>query len=76
MDQRLNAGLPPLGFLGPRLYKVAAAFPGEAFKDVVEGNTQTSCDNGFPAGPGWDAVTGWGRPVWAGMVKHFSDDSV
>merc|ERR1712059_94091 len=34
IDQRLSAGLPPLGFLGPRLWKVAEENPGEAFGDI------------------------------------------
>jgi hypothetical protein len=36
-DARLNAGLPPLGFLGPRLYSNAKQFPGEAFTDITKG---------------------------------------
>ena len=79
MDHRLNAGLPPLGFLGPRLWKVSEAYPGEAFQSVDSGNTKTSCSTGFPAAKdAWDPVTGFGRPVWAGIVKHFGadDDSV
>mmetsp|Transcript_44113 Transcript_44113/g.86261 ORF Transcript_44113/g.86261 Transcript_44113/m.86261 type:complete len:565 (-) Transcript_44113:202-1896(-) len=74
-DMRLSAGLPPLGFLGPRLYKTMEQFPGEAFQDITDGNTKTSCDNGFPAAKGWDPVTGWGRPVWSGIVKHFATDN-
>merc|ERR1712157_649516 len=75
IDHRLNAGLPPLGFVGPRLWKVAESFPGEAFEDITEGNSKTSCDNGFPSTQGWDANTGWGRPVWSGLVKHFGSDN-
>ena len=74
-DHRLNAGLPPLGFLGPRLWEVNEAFPGEAFQSVDTGNTKTSCSTGFPAASGsWDPVTGFGRPVWSGIVKHFGSD--
>jgi hypothetical protein len=73
-DMRLNKGLPPLGFVAPRLYQVAALHPGEAFEDITQGNSRTSCDNGFPATAGWDANTGFGRPVWGGMVKHFAAD--
>jgi hypothetical protein len=54
---------------------VAEQFPGEAFEDITSGNSKTSCDNGFPATTGWDANTGFGRPVWAGMVKHFASDT-
>ena len=76
MDHRLNAGLPPLGFVAPRLWSVNSQHPGEAFESVTSGNTKTSCDTGFPASnTGWDAVTGWGRPVWAGIVKHFGSDA-
>ena len=49
VDHRLNSGLPPLGFLGPRLWKVSEAYPGEAFQSVDSGNTKTSCSTGFPA---------------------------
>ena len=73
-DMRLNKGLPPLGFVAPRLYQIAAQHPGEAFEDITQGNSRTSCDNGFPATAGWDANTGFGRPVWSGMVKYFTTD--
>jgi len=74
MDHRLNMGLPPLGFLAPRLWQIQEQFPGEAFESVDTGNTKTSCDNGFPAEPGWDPVTGWGRPRWDGLLKHFGGE--
>merc|ERR1711865_536947 len=48
MDARLNAGLPPLGFVAPRIWKMAQDHKGEVFKDVTQGNSKTSCDNGFP----------------------------
>ena len=46
-DLRLSAGLKPLGFLGPRIYQVASQFPSEAFEDITEGDTKTSCSSGF-----------------------------
>merc|ERR1712226_1569628 len=58
VDQRLNAGLPPLGFLGPRLYQVMANYPGEALESINSGNTKLTCETGFPATQGWDPVTG------------------
>eukprot|EP00041_Stephanoeca_diplocostata_P039946 m.1638211 g.1638211 ORF g.1638211 m.1638211 type:complete len:561 (-) comp27282_c0_seq1:102-1784(-) len=75
-DHRLNNGLKPLGFLGPRLYATMSKYPGSAFQDVTQGNTKTSCDNGFGATQGWDPVTGWGRPVWAGLLQHFGSDEL
>ncbi|GMH58693.1 hypothetical protein TL16_g02665 [Triparma laevis f. inornata] len=75
-DIRLNNGLPPLGFVAPRLWQVAEEYPGEAFEDIIGGNSNTSCSNGFPATDGWDANTGFGRPIWDGFVKHFAADDV
>ena len=74
VDARLNAGLKPLGALGPRIWQVAQSHPGEAFEDVTTGNSRTSCSNGFPAAKGWDPTTGWGRPVWPGLLKYFGSD--
>jgi tripeptidyl-peptidase-1 len=74
-DARLNANLPPLGFVAPRIWKVAMQFPGKVFQDISKGNSKTSCDNGFPSvAKSWDANTGWGSPIWAGMMDHFASD--
>lgn len=50
----------PLGYLAPEIYRLAsyyAAFPtlSSPFLDVYNGSNDL-----FSAGPGWDAVTGWG----------------
>ena len=75
MDHRLNAGLKPLGFLAPRLWQTMAAHPGVALENIGTGDSKTSCDNGFPASKsGWDPVTGWGRPKWAGLLQLFGSD--
>ena len=58
----------------PRIWQVAAEHPGEAFKDVVVGNTSCGCDNGFVAAEGWDPITGWGAPIWDGLLQHFGTD--
>lgn len=70
-DRRLNAGKPPLGFLNPLLYQLAAQHP-EAFQDIEQGDTRAGngfgsvvCQAGFEAGPGWDAATGLGSPHFA-----------
>jgi len=76
MDHRLNSGLSPLGFLGPRIYQVASKYPGEAFTDITDGNSKTTCDQGFPATKGWDPVTGFGSPKWDGLLKHFGSDGM
>lgn len=65
---RINAQLPPpkqQRFLTPLLYQKAGASPlGKiAMRDVTSGNnTSTPPGKGYKAGPGFDAVTGWGVP--------------
>ena len=45
----------PLGFANPLLYGLSAT--SGALRDITQGN-----NNGFTAGPGWDACSGLGRP--------------
>jgi tripeptidyl-peptidase I len=62
-DQLANVGKPPLGFLNPWLYQN----PGTL--NDIEGGSNPGCStNGFPAGPGWDPVTGLGSPNFASML--------
>ena len=65
-DVRLNKGLKTLGFLNPLLYQTLM---GQGFTDIMEGSNGGgfSCE-GFKAGPGWDAATGWGTPNF-GILK-------
>jgi kumamolisin len=44
----------PVGFWNPALYEFGKNNPG-VYRDVTVGN-----NDGYPAGPGWDATTGWG----------------
>jgi subtilase family serine protease len=67
-----------LGFLNTALYRIGrGASAGEAFHDITAGdNTVRLSDptghvatiQGYEAGPGWDAVTGWGSPRAATLV--------
>jgi subtilase family serine protease len=56
-----------LGFVNPAIYTVARS-PAyhRAFHDVTTGDNSvlwpTGLFTGYPAGPGWDPVTGWGSP--------------
>jgi subtilase family serine protease len=57
----------PLGFINPGIYKLAASSHFQRdFRDITSGtnevNDGTIHVQGFQAGPGWDAVTGWGTP--------------
>jgi kumamolisin len=55
----------PLGFANPALYALPPA--SGAFVDITQGN-----NNGFNAGPGWDACTGLGRPNGAKLLAALS----
>jgi kumamolisin len=59
VDQYLQANhLASLGFINPALYWLANNSQKYApFHDIISGN-----NGGYNAGPGWDAVTGWGSP--------------
>jgi kumamolisin len=68
---RINAGRPTghrLGYVTPVLYQTvgtgaaAAAVGALGCTDVVEGNNKTAPVGGYSAGPGYDAVSGWGTP--------------
>jgi len=47
------------GFINPALYAAGA----NACRDITDGN-----NGAFSAGPGWDACTGLGSPVGAGVI--------
>jgi kumamolisin len=58
---RINANLGhPVGFLNPTLYQL----PASTFSDIVgtpgPANNSFGQVTGYPAGPGWDACTGFG----------------
>jgi subtilase family serine protease len=68
-----------LGFLNPALYRIGeSASSASAFHDITAGNnTVTVVDpntgksdtfQGYDAGPGWDAVTGFGTPKVAELI--------
>ena len=52
-----------LGFLNPTLYQQIASVAG-TFRDITSGN-----NDGYQAGPGWDACTGWGSPNGAAILQ-------
>ena len=46
----------PVGFIHPELYSNTSLC-----RDITQGdNITTSTNEGYEAGPGWDACTGWG----------------
>eukprot|EP00933_Yihiella_yeosuensis_P058104 TRINITY_DN5832_c0_g2_i1.p1 TRINITY_DN5832_c0_g2~~TRINITY_DN5832_c0_g2_i1.p1 ORF type:complete len:607 (+),score=132.36 TRINITY_DN5832_c0_g2_i1:73-1821(+) len=69
-DHRLQGGKSTLGFLNPLIYKNP-----QAFYDVTTGHSAGACgwgNNGWPAGSGWDAVTGVGTPDYGKLEKIVS----
>jgi len=48
-------GKPALGFLNPRIYNLKEEQRSSLFHDITQGS-----NDGYFAGSGWDAVTGWG----------------
>lgn len=59
----INAALGSnVGFVNPAIYELRSA----GFNDIVPGSGPADNSNsgvtGYPAGPGWDACTGWGSP--------------
>jgi len=68
-----------LGFLNGGIYRLLASDSySEGFHDITTGdNTTTTFDSngkpvlvpGYPAGPGWDAVTGAGTPKVSSLVS-------
>jgi kumamolisin len=48
-----------VGFINPKLYSAN----GSSFRDIIEGNNNTSQAGGYSARKGWDACTGLGVPL-------------
>jgi tripeptidyl-peptidase-1 len=64
-DALITSGKPAMGFLNPWLYKRGYA----AMNDIVNGSA-VGCDTaGFPAQKGWDAVTGFGSPMFQRILE-------
>jgi kumamolisin len=52
----------PVGYLNPTLYQTVAGAAG-TLHDITSGN-----NDGYSAGPGWDACSGWGSPNGAAIL--------
>ena len=70
-EQAALNGKPPLGFLNPALYAIAASnVYGAAFHDITSGS-----NSGFSAVPGYDLVTGWGTPAGQTLIDQLAGPS-
>jgi kumamolisin len=59
------------GYLTPVLYQTDAngqPIGASACKDIVTGNNISAAIGGYRAGPGYDAVTGWGSPIGSKLL--------
>jgi tripeptidyl-peptidase I len=64
-DALLSCGKKPLGFLNPWIYKKGY----KGFTDITSGSAVGCNTDGFPALDGWDAVTGFGTPIFPKLVE-------
>ncbi|TLD36258.1 putative aspartic-type endopeptidase [Venturia nashicola] len=71
-DALLDAGKNTLGFLNPWLYQGGY----KAFNDIVNGSADGCEVKGFTAGPGWDAVTGFGTPDFPRILNSLGITSL
>ncbi len=65
--QRVRGGKPRIGYLTPLLYQDpdgggGAPLGARVCTDVTSGGNATAAAGGYSAGPGYDAVCGWGTP--------------
>ena len=70
---KINASLGQgrqVGYLTPMLYQGNnnAGLGVAGCKDITSGNNDTTSVGGYTAGPGYDAVTGWGSPDGAKLL--------
>jgi kumamolisin len=65
---RANAGLSPIGLLGPAIYPLNGT---SAFNDITMGN-----NGGYFAGPGYDLCTGLGSPNIANLATALAGGSI
>jgi kumamolisin len=56
----------PVGYLNPTLYQTVAVVAG-TFHDITSGN-----NDGYSAGPRWDACSGWGSPNGAAILQSLA----
>jgi kumamolisin len=68
----INAALgDDVGFINPYIYQRGSAI----FRDILgapgPANNSVFGIPGYPAGPGWDACTGWGSPNGAALLNAF-----
>uniref|UniRef100_A0A7S1QLV7 subtilisin n=1 Tax=Alexandrium catenella TaxID=2925 RepID=A0A7S1QLV7_ALECA len=74
--ERLQKGLPRVGFLNPLLYRNQ-----NAFRDITVGDNRCAahgapCCGGYDAKPGWDAASGLGTVDYARLAEVLATENV
>jgi len=66
----------PIGFINTQLYKwgLDPKVASKVFFDITDGDNGMG-KAGYHAGPGFDAVTGWGSPNFKGMLAELQNPS-
>jgi kumamolisin len=64
----------PVNYITPVFYQPATGANGATVgsltcNDITEGNNNTAAAGGYPAGLGYDAVTGWGSPKGGALAQ-------
>ncbi len=67
-ESRSKAKKSAIGFLNPIIYSLSSANRAKLFNDVTSGS------NGYKAGSGWDAVTGWGSMQADGLLTYLTSN--
>jgi kumamolisin len=66
LNERLGARV---GYMNPLLYNLTPAQLKACFHDILDGNNIVpESPNGYKADQGWDACSGWGSPIGAGLL--------
>lgn len=76
-DSSASCRKTPVGFLNPRLYKLAGSTP-QDFNDITKGDNDALGDHhgAYPATVGYDMVTGLGTPVGANLAQSLCGGSL
>jgi len=66
-----------IGYLTPLLYQIrnGATIGATGCNDIQSGDNNTDELGGYRAGPGYDAVSGWGTPNGAKLLAALTDDT-
>ena len=67
-ESRAKSGKGSVGYLNPIIYALSASTRAQVFHDITSGS------NGYKAGAGWDAVTGWGSMQADALLSYLTSN--